>query len=87
MSENETPDTPVIENATTDELKRLNGLLVRKLIARIEEDNATSSDLSTAMHLVKTNQVAPVDLRVPDYSTKGRVYIDDYDWPVPLEDM
>ncbi len=66
-------------NATKVELEELNGLLVRNLIGKIKEGEATSTDLATAMNLMRTHKVQPTETVAPRI---GITHIDPADFPV-----
>ncbi|GGE46821.1 hypothetical protein [Actibacterium pelagium] len=69
-------------NATTVELEELNGLLVRRLVEKIKDGSATSTDLATAMNLVRSHKVVPVD---PDVEAQTEAWkFDAMDYPVKV---
>ncbi len=75
-------------NATQGELEELNGLLVRELIAKIREGVATSTDLGTAMNLIRSNQVKPRDPEAEAFEASRSVSYDDFpiQYPIDVDD-
>ncbi|KNX39745.1 hypothetical protein ROTO_37140 [Roseovarius tolerans] len=48
-------------NATRADLEKLNGLLIRALITKLEKDEATATDIGNAVKVVTSNRVQPVE--------------------------
>ena len=76
-------DTPT--NATQGELEELNGLLVRELIVKIKDGTATSTDLGTAMNIVRSNQVKPSDPEADAYEAARGVEYADFPVKFPVD--
>ncbi len=81
MDEQDTSSDEQFLNATKVELEELNGLLVRNLIGKIKDGEATSTDLATAMNLMRTNKVQPTEPMAPRVSI---THIDPADFPVQV---
>lgn len=74
------------DNATLNEVERLNGLLVRELTRKIVEGTATSTDLSTVQKLLTSAQVKPVDTKVHDFVQDRAQSQENFEWPVRFDD-
>ncbi|SNS32220.1 hypothetical protein [Tropicimonas sediminicola] len=68
-------------NATREDLEKLNGLLIRALIKKIEDGDATATDIGNAVKVVVSNKVRPEE---PEGPNAFRNYFpdDQLDWPV-----
>jgi hypothetical protein len=65
-------------NATRADLERLNGLVIRALIRKIEADEATATDIGNAVKVLISNRVHPTE---PEGYTNG-IPETDMDFPV-----
>lgn len=75
--------TPIDTNATRADLEKLNGLLVRVLISKIENDEATATDIGNAVKVVLSNRVQPEEPEGPDAFT-GNIPASKLDFPVDV---
>lgn len=72
-----------VPNATRVELEKLNGLLVRRLIEKIEDGSASSTDLHTAMNIMRANRITPSEPADNRGFTPGyRLSPEDFPFPV-----
>lgn len=71
-------------NATRADLEKLNGLLIRALIKKLETDEATATDIGNAVKVVSSNRVQPVE---PEghLGYSGSIQSDEQDWPVRVD--
>ena len=46
-------------NATREDLEKLNGLLIRTLISKLEDGSATTTDIGSAVKVLVSNRVQP----------------------------
>ncbi|WP_425051159.1 hypothetical protein [Psychromarinibacter sp. S121] len=70
-------------NATRDDLERLNGLLVRALIKKLEADEATATDIGNAVKVIISNRVQPEEPRGTISYANG-IPEADLEWPVKV---
>lgn len=71
-------------NATRADLEKLNGLLIRALITKLEKDEATATDIGNAVKVVTSNRVQPVEPEgLNAYS--GGIPADRLDFPVDVD--
>lgn len=59
MSEADTFGSEATMNATRADLEKLNGLVIRALIRKIEADEATATDIGNAVKVLISNRVHP----------------------------
>ena len=76
--------TPLDTNATRADLEKLNGLLVRVLISKIENNEATSTDIGNAVKVVSSNRVQPEEPEGP-YAFTGNIPVSKLDFPVDVD--
>ncbi|PWE30607.1 hypothetical protein DDZ14_15100 [Maritimibacter sp. 55A14] len=72
------------DNATRADLERLNGLLIRALIKKLETDEATATDIGNAVKVVTSHRVQPVE---PEghLAYSAQIPDSDLDFPFPVE--
>jgi hypothetical protein len=75
---------PKDTNATRADLEKLNGLLVRVLISKIENGEATATDIGNAVKVVTSNRVQPVEPE-GSHAYSGQIPVDRLDFPVDVE--
>lgn len=68
-------------NATRADLERLNGLVIRALIRKIEADEATATDIGNAVKVLISNRVHPKEPEGYSGYTNG-IPETDMDFPV-----
>jgi hypothetical protein len=68
-------------NATRADLERLNGLVIRALIRKIEADEATATDIGNAVKVLISNRVSPKEPEGYNGYTNG-IRESDMDFPV-----
>ena len=71
-------------NATRADLEKLNGLLIRALIKKLENDEATATDIGNAVKVVTSNRVQPVEPEGPHGYTGG-IPAERLDFPVDVD--
>lgn len=71
-------------NATRQDLEKLNGLLIKELIRKLEEGEATATDIGNAVKVVVSNRVEPIDPRVIPRSYPHRTDAN-FDFPVKVD--
>jgi hypothetical protein len=59
MTMRQDEQTPESGNATREEIEALNGLVIRTLIRKIENEEATATDIGNAVKLIVSNRVQP----------------------------
>ncbi|HCQ67247.1 MAG TPA: hypothetical protein DIU07_19815 [Rhodobacteraceae bacterium] len=82
-----TSQTP--RNATRADLERLNGLLIRALIEKLETDKATATDIGNAVKVVVHNRVSPKEPEGHlgwEAHLAGDTGFSELDWPVKVTD-
>ncbi|QFS82297.1 hypothetical protein [Roseivivax sp. THAF197b] len=70
-------------NATREDLEKLNGLLIRALIAKLENNEASATDIGNAVKVVTANRVQPVEPEGP-HAFAGVIPADQLDFPVDV---
>lgn len=77
-------EAPKDLNATRADLEKLNGLLIRALITKLENDEATATDIGNAVKVVTSNRVQPVE---PEghHAYTGGIPTDRLDFPVDVD--
>ena len=68
-------------NATRADLERLNGLVIRALIRKIEADEATATDIGNAVKVLISNRIHPKEPEGYSGYTNG-IQEADMDFPV-----
>ncbi|SDY65515.1 hypothetical protein [Citreimonas salinaria] len=81
---NKTAMTPTDLNATRADLEKLNGLLIRALIAKLEKNEATATDIGNAVKVVTSNRVQPVEPEGPHVFSGTPAYAA-LDFPVDVD--
>ena len=71
-------------NATRADLEKLNGLLIRALITKLEKDEATATDIGNAVKVVTSNRVQPVEPE-GSHAYSGQIPVDRLDFPVDVD--
>lgn len=82
MSEDAAPEGTL--NATRADLEKLNGLVIRALIRKIEDNEATATDIGNAVKVLISNRVHPKEPEGFMGYTNG-VPDSDLDFPVKLD--
>jgi len=83
MSDQRSSDQRQSVNATREDLEKLNGLLIRALIKKLETDEATATDIGNAVKVVTSNRVQPVEPEGSYAYTRG-IPADRLDFPVDV---
>lgn len=73
-------------NATRADLEKLNGLLIRTLIQKLEDGKATSTDIGSAVKVLVSNRVQPGDAQDvhQSFTTQGTYPFSPLDFPISI---
>ncbi|MDW4548255.1 hypothetical protein R5H32_02690 [Defluviimonas sp. D31] len=89
MTDTERPVADEATNATRADLEKLNGLLIRTLIQKLEDGSATTTDIGSAVKVLVSNRVQPEEAvghqGYQGYQGyQGEYPVSDFDFPISV---